>query len=128
MRRLPYCSPFSLASIPKRIRLRHDSPEISITEIRNPRRNIMKIIVAAFALAIAFPAAAQTAPAQSSTPDQHHPDHHGQQQGHDQHGQHHPGQHEGHGDGCCADRANNGRMDCCEQGDRPAGQQGQPNG
>ena len=92
----------------------------------------MKFITSAFALAIAFPAAAQTAPAQPQAQ----PGQHGQHQGHDQHGQHQPGQHgqhqpgqhEGHGDGCCADRNNDGRMDCCEQGDRPAAQQGQPNG
>ena len=100
----------------------------------------MKIIVAAFALAIAFPAAAQNAPAQPQAHDQHQPGRHGQQQGHDQHGVHQPGHHEGHGDGCCADRNNNGRMDCCEQGENGqhgsgcaehgeghAGQHGQPN-
>jgi hypothetical protein len=68
----------------------------------------MKIIVAAIALALAFPAAAQTAPAQHQghgqpAPPQHQP------------GQHQPGQHQGHEDGCCADRNNNGRMDCCER-------------
>jgi len=90
----------------------------------------MKFIVAAFALAIAFPAAAQTAPAQHQDHAQHQAGAQ-DQQGHEQHGQHQHGQHqpghnEGHGDGCCADRNNNGRMDCCEQGDHPAGQQSQP--
>ena len=67
----------------------------------------MKIIIAAIALAIAIPAAAQTGPAA--------PEGHGQHQtGQHGHDQHHPGQHQGHEDGCCADRNNNGRMDCCE--------------
>ena len=73
----------------------------------------MKLIIGALALAFAYPAAAQTAPAAQ------HQDHgtadhrqHGQTPA--EHGQHQPGQHEGHGDGCCADRNNNGRMDCCE--------------
>ena len=61
----------------------------------------MKIIIAAFALAIASPALAQTAPA-------------GQPADHSQHQQ--GQQHQGHGEGCacCADRNGNGRMDCCE--------------
>ena len=82
----------------------------------------MKIIVAAFALAIASPAFAQTAPAAQPA----------------DHSQHQPSQHQGHAD-CCADRNGNGRMDCCEQsaqaGDRrgccpaPAAQSGgQPQG
>ena len=66
----------------------------------------MKIIVAAFALAIASPAVAQTAPAAPPA----------------DHTQHQQGQHQGmpqvqgHGEGCacCADRNGNGRMDCCE--------------
>ena len=70
----------------------------------------MKIIIAAIALAIAFPAAAQTAPATPEHHGQHQPGQHGQQ-GHDQH---QPGHPQGHEDGCCADRNNNGRMDCCE--------------
>ena len=63
-------------------------------------------------LALAAPAAAQTAP------DAHHGHGQHQQQGHqqhDQHQQHQPGQTQGHGDGCCADRNGNGRMDCCER-------------
>lgn len=74
----------------------------------------MKILVTAIALVIAAPAAAQTAPAaQHQGHAQHQP-----QPGHDQH-QPQPGQpgqmpaHEERGD-CCADRNNNGRMDCCE--------------
>ena len=82
----------------------------------------MKIFATAMALVLAFPAAAQTAPAPAQ-----HQDHqqHQQMQGHDAHAQHQAGQpgaqhqggqHDGHaqGDGCCADRNNNGRMDCCE--------------
>ena len=60
----------------------------------------MKYLVATLALAFAAPVAAQTAPAH---------------QDHQQHGQHQQGQHQGHGDGCCADRNGNGRMDCCER-------------
>lgn len=69
----------------------------------------MKIIIAAFALAIASPAVAQTAPAGPAA---------------DPHAQHQPGQHQGAPQGhhqghdmqggCCADRNGNGRMDCCE--------------
>ena len=89
----------------------------------------MKILVAAFALAIASPAFAQGAPdnshAQHQPQGQHQPGQHGSPQGMT-HGQHQPGQHdhhqgmqhgqdEGHaGHGCCADRDGNGRMDCCE--------------
>lgn len=77
----------------------------------------MKIIVAAFALAIASPAFAQAAPAgQPADHSQHQPgQHQGQHQGMP-HGQ-------GHGEGCacCADRNGNGRMDCCEN----MGQSGQ---
>lgn len=63
----------------------------------------MKIIIAAFALAIASPAVAQTAPAaQPADHSQHQRMPHGQQQGH------------GDGCACCADRNGNGRMDCCE--------------
>jgi hypothetical protein len=78
----------------------------------------MKIIIAAIALAIAAPAAAQTAPMQGH---QGH-DQQQQQQGHDQHGQM-----PGHGEegGCCADRDGDGRMDCCQHmaqaGDRRDG-------
>lgn len=75
----------------------------------------MKILVAAMALAVAFPAAAQTAPAQ-------HPVGH-QAAGHDTHGGHSAqaghGEHQAQGahqGGCCADRDGNGRMDCCERG------------
>lgn len=70
----------------------------------------MKIIIAAFALAIASPAFAQSAPA--GQPADHSQHQQGQHQGmpHDQHGQ------QGHGEGCacCADRDGDGRMDCCE--------------
>ena len=77
----------------------------------------MKIFVTAMALVLAYPAAAQTAPAQ--------PEHQGhpQMQGHAEHGQHQAGQgahqggqHQGHAmrDGCCEDRNGDGRMDCCE--------------
>ena len=74
----------------------------------------MKILATAMALAIAFPAAAQTAPAQ--------PQHqgHDQMQGHADHGQsqgmRHGDQHAGmqHRDGCCEDRNGDGVMDCCE--------------
>ena len=89
------------------------------------------IIIAAFSLVIASPAAAQTAPA--ANPHQGH--NMSQMQGHAGHAQHaqhsqhgqtqgsgQQGQHQGHNmqDGCCADRNNNGRMDCCEN--MPAGQ------
>lgn len=63
----------------------------------------MKFLIAILALALAAPVAAQTAPAQ--------PDH----RQHGQHQQHQPARHQQHGDGCCADRNGNGRMDCCEQ-------------
>ena len=93
------------------------------------------ILFAAIALAIASPAAAQTAPAQPNHgAHAQHAQHQGQA-GHAQHGQHaqhaqhgqaqgsgQHAQHQGHamqGD-CCADRNNNGRMDCCEN--MPAGQ------
>ena len=68
----------------------------------------MKILLATLALAFAAPVAAQTAPAQPGH------DQHWQHQQH-QPGQHQPAQHQQHGDGCCADRNGNGRMDCCEQ-------------
>lgn len=61
----------------------------------------------AVALAIASPAAAQTAPVQQ-------PQGHAQHQpgqGHDQHGQ--MPAHGAQG-GCCADRDGDGRMDCCQ--------------
>ena len=88
----------------------------------------MKIIVSAIALALAMPAAAQTAPAEQ--PRLVHSQH--QQQptaGHSGHAGHaghqmpagqqqgaEPGQQQGHamGGDCCADRNGNGRMDCCE--------------
>ena len=79
----------------------------------------MKILATAMALVLAFPAAAQTAPAPAGHQD--HQQHQQEMQGHDAHAQqqgaqHQDGQHEGHalGDGCCADRNNDGRMDCCE--------------
>ena len=78
----------------------------------------MKYLIGAIALIIASPAAAQTAPVtqqQGHSAAQH--QQHGQAPaGHGQHqpGSHQPGQHQGHGEGCCADRNNNGRMDCCE--------------
>lgn len=78
----------------------------------------MKILTAAFALAFAIPAAAQTPPAGQH---QDHAQHQRQGSGaHDAHQGHQPGgqhdQHQGHdmGSGCCADRNGNGRMDCCE--------------
>lgn len=83
----------------------------------------MKIIIAAFALAIASPAVAQTAP--TGTAADHARHQHGNHQPH-QPGQHQQGQHQGmaHGQSgqegrgasssCCADRNGNGRMDCCE--------------
>jgi hypothetical protein len=99
------------------------------------------MLIAAITLLIAAPAAAQTAPAQ---PAQDHSQHNMQghaapaQQGQPQGGQH--DQHQGHAMGdCCADRNNNGRMDCCEnmpqgrscceehQPAPPAQPQGQPN-
>ena len=88
-------------------------------------------LFAAIALLIASPAAAQTAPA--SNPHQGHDMSQMQNHtGHAQHAQHaqpgqtqgsgQQGQHQGHNmrDGCCADRNNNDRMDCCEN--MPAGQ------
>ena len=85
-------------------------------------------LFASIALLIASPAAAQTAPA--INPHQGHDTSQTQNHaGHAQHGQHgqaqgsgQQGQHRGHNmrDGCCADRNNNGRMDCCEN--MPAGQ------
>ena len=66
----------------------------------------MKYLIGAIALIIAAPAAAQTAPVAQ------HQEH--QQHGQMPAGQHQPGQHQEHRDGCCADRNNNGRMDCCE--------------
>jgi len=77
------------------------------------------LLIAAIALVIAAPAAAQTAPALQH---QGHAQHgqgtehsrHGQPQS-GQHGRHQGGQHQGHAMGdCCADRNGNGRMDCCE--------------
>ena len=82
----------------------------------------MKMFLAILALALAAPVAAQTAPA-----DQGHQQH-GQQPAqpghHQQHGQ--PGQQGQHQQGehhcaCCADRNGNGRMDCCEEAQAPAG-------
>lgn len=69
----------------------------------------MKPFVAAIALVIAAPAAAQSGPA----PQQDHAQH---GQGPAGHGQHRPGEHEERD--CCADRNNNGRMDCCEEAQR----------
>jgi hypothetical protein len=86
----------------------------------------MKYLTMAIALVIAAPAAAQTAPAPNSGHDQHQQHqpqagHHGQHQqsehqqsGHQQDGHQQSG-HQQHGEGCCADRNENGRMDCCEQ-------------
>lgn len=75
-----------------------------------------QLLIAAVALVIAVPAAAQTAPAQ---PAQDHSRHN--MQGHAEHAQHgqpqggQQGQPPGHAMGdCCADRNGNGRMDCCE--------------
>ena len=83
----------------------------------------MKIIATAIALAFALPAAAaQPAPAGHQGHDQQPQGQPAQgHQGHDGHGQGqhpqggHQGGHQNHGDGCCADRDGNGRMDCCEQ-------------
>ena len=90
----------------------------------------MKIITVAFALAIASPALAQTAPAAPAAnphaqhqmgqpqagaqPGADHSQHQGMQ-----HGQHQGmqrGQQQGQGQqaGCCADRDGDGRMDCCQ--------------
>jgi hypothetical protein len=106
----------------------------------------MKIFVAAMTFVLAAaPAVAQTAPAQHQDHRQHqaaqHAQHAQHQAGHaTQHSQHQPGQHDGHAmrDGCCADRNNNDRMDCCEnmpQGheccahdEQPASGQAQPSG
>ena len=88
----------------------------------------MKIVITAIALVFALPAAAQTAPApQHQDHQQHQGQAHAQPGQHQmtQHSQHQAGQqgqHQGHDmrSGCCADRNNNGRMDCCEnmaQGD-----------
>ena len=82
----------------------------------------MKIVITAMALVFALPAAAQTAPAPQH---QDHQQHQGQAQAqpgqhqmaqHSQHQAGQQGQHQGHDmrSGCCADRNNNGRMDCCE--------------
>ncbi|MGQ0558029.1 MAG: hypothetical protein ACT4OE_00320 [Sphingosinicella sp.] len=69
----------------------------------------MKILLTAIALGFAVPAAAQPA----AQPQQQHQQH---QQG-TPHGQH---QGQGHSCACCADRNNNGRMDCCERMGQPA--------
>lgn len=81
----------------------------------------MKIFVTAIMLALAAPAAAQTAPAQQHRDHSQH-----QQQGGARHAAHQtpqgqqqggqPDQHQGRDMqmGCCADRNGNGRMDCCE--------------
>lgn len=89
----------------------------------------MKMFVSAVALVVASPALAQTAPAQ---PHQGHAQHqqHGQPAQHQQQGQHQ--QHgQGHGEhqpgrhcACCADRNNDGRMDCCERHQSESGHQG----
>ena len=89
----------------------------------------MKTFVSAIALVIASPALAQTAPAQPQQDHGQHAQHqqhgqHGQHQQegqHQQHGQHQGGEHAAHD--CCADRNDNGRMDCCEQA-APAGNDG----
>jgi len=79
----------------------------------------MKIIIAAFALAIASPAFAQATPA--GQPADHSQHQQGQHQGMP-HGQ------QGHGEGraCCADRNGNGRMDCCENTDEAGQRQPAP--
>jgi hypothetical protein len=75
----------------------------------------MKIIVAAFAVAIASPAVAQPAPAQTAPgqtgPMQNHAAHGQQPMEHDGHGQ--PGR--GHDCPCCADRPD---CDCCPEMER----------
>ena len=96
----------------------------------------MKYVIAAFAVAIASPAAAQQQAA---------PQGHGQHQGHGQgqhqgHGQPGQAQHQGHGQGhgqhggsgqscpCCAPGPNSQRPACCEgmrqQGAQPQGGHG----
>ena len=80
----------------------------------------MKIITFAFALAIASPALAQTAPATPAA-NPHAQHQMGQSQPGAQTGAE-PAQHQGmqHGQaqgqqgGCCADRDGDGRMDCCQ--------------
>ncbi len=97
----------------------------------------MKYLVAAFAVAIATPAAAQQQPAPQGHgqhgPAQHQSHGQGQHQGHGQQGQaQHQGHgqnHGGHGSGescpCCAPGPNGQRPACCErmhqQGARPDG-------
>ncbi|HEX9932385.1 MAG TPA: hypothetical protein VGB08_06035 [Allosphingosinicella sp.] len=78
----------------------------------------MKIIVAAFALAIATPAAAQ--PAAQPDHSQHGQQHQGQQ-GHGQHGQGESG--ERHDCPCCRPAADGSRPSCCERMHQQGGQQ-----
>jgi hypothetical protein len=69
----------------------------------------MKTFIAAMALAIAFPAAAQAQPQggrQPAQPDQHHGQAHGEDAGH--HGQQQHGQQQGHACACCAHDENAG--------------------
>ncbi|HEY9554078.1 hypothetical protein [Allosphingosinicella sp.] len=62
----------------------------------------MKTLIAAIALTIAVPAAAQT------TADPHAAHKTTEHEGHEK------GQHEGHMMDCCKDADGNGKMDCCE--------------
>jgi hypothetical protein len=71
----------------------------------------MKTFVTAVALVIAAPALARTAPAAQP---ENHAQHQQQGQNPAPHGQHQPGQSGRACDCCCADRNNDGRMDCSE--------------
>ncbi|HEY0012466.1 MAG TPA: hypothetical protein VGB79_06385 [Allosphingosinicella sp.] len=96
----------------------------------------MKYVIAAFAIAIATPAAAQ----QPAAPQSHgqHVQHQGHGQGeHQGHGQPGQAQHQGHGQHqgarescpCCAPGPNGQRPACCEGMRHQGGQQGaQPQG
>ncbi|WP_114953192.1 hypothetical protein [Sphingosinicella terrae] len=76
----------------------------------------MRILLTAFALTFALPAAAQTLPAQPHQPSGNPASHGSHRQHHD--GQDH-GQHHGQGapaeQGCCAEADGNGRPDCCDR-------------
>lgn len=87
----------------------------------------MKYLVAAFAIAVATPAAAQ--PASHQGHGEHQQGGQSQHQGHGQgqhqgHGQ--QGQHQGHGESCpcCAPGPNGQRPPCCERMMQQGGQQG----
>ena len=87
------------------------------------------VMIAAVSLAIAAPAAVQPAPTPAHQDHQRH-EGHGEGQAPDRPGP----SHQGMADGCCADRNNNGRMDCYESmvegqacccAARPAGERSQ---